>query len=121
MKYIITLLLVLGSLISSHAQETNYVKTFEHFRDSRGNSEEGLILTLPKQEMVKLERQLNSKSGLGPTFNYYGTVVVVDKMDVLPNGNYQMVLRREDGKDFYGYRPTIKAVLVSTKNQLTLN
>ena len=111
MKQIITLVLLLTILPVVSAQQTEFVKSYEHFYESRGDYENSQILTLPYEETVKLLNPLNSKSGLGPTFNYYGTVVVVDQMDVLPNGEMQLILRREDGRNFYGYRPTIKAVL----------
>ena len=93
------------------SQRSSFKKTFEHFEESRGDAAFDYILTLPYEETVRLTRPLNSSSGLGATFNYFGTVVVVDQMNVLPNGDRQLVLRREDGKDFYGFRPTIKAIL----------
>ncbi|KPM32822.1 Hypothetical protein I595_1249 [Croceitalea dokdonensis DOKDO 023] len=124
MRYIFTLLFFVILNTQAQEQTVNYVKKIDHFPESRGDAENGLILSLPKQEMVQLEQQLNSKSGLGPMFNYYGTVVVVDQMDTLPNGNRLLVLRREDGKKFYGYKDTIKAILLSNQNKelsLTLN
>ena len=113
MKQLTTLILFLSTVQFSFAQQEEAFKKFDHFVESRGDFDSGLILTLPYEEMVRLEANLNSNSGLGPTFNYYGTVVVVDQMNVLPNGNKQLVLRREDGRDFYGYRPTLKAVLIN--------
>jgi len=114
-----TTILFFTILLVSHinAQQQEFVKKFDYFSESRGNTESGLILTLPYQEMVLLEGKLNSNSGLGPTFNYYGTVVVVDQLDALPNGNKQVILRREDGRDFYGYKPTLKAVLITNTNK----
>jgi len=116
MKQLTTLIFILLIISSISAQQSEFVKRFKHFDESRGDVESGLILTLPYQEMVRLESNLNSNSGLGPSFNYYGTVVIVDHMNILPNGNKQLVLRREDGRNFYGYRATLKAVLV--KNDL---
>lgn len=116
MKQLTTLVFTFLMIYSINAQQSEFVKRFKHFDESRGDVESGLILTLPYQEMVRLESNLNSNSGLGPSFNYYGTVVIVDQMNILPNGNKQLVLRREDGRDFYGYRATLKAVLV--KNDL---
>jgi len=116
MKQLTTLIFILLMISSINAQQSEFVKRFNHFDESRGDVESGLILTLPYQEMVRLESNLNSNSGLGPSFNYYGTVVIVDQMNILPNGNKQLVLRREDGRDFYGYRSTLKAILV--KNDL---
>ncbi len=82
MKQTITLLFLLMLFPAVSAQDAEFVKSFEHFNESRGDFDSGQILTLPYEETVKLFHPLNSKSGLGPTFNYYGTVVVVDQMDV---------------------------------------
>ncbi|NNM19469.1 MAG: hypothetical protein HKP24_12970 [Croceitalea sp.] len=112
MKNIIFLSLLFFSLMSTYGQDAEYTKRFEHFHESRGDFESGLILTLPYQETVKLYNSLQSNSGLGANFNYYGTVVLVDHMEVLSDGNIQLILRREDGNSFYGYRPTIKAILI---------
>ena len=102
---------LMGSILVATAQNAEFVKSYEHFEVSRGDYESGQILTLPYEETVLLHNALNSRSGLGATFNYYGNIVVVDQMDVLPSGDMLLVLRREDGRSFYGYRPTIKAVL----------
>ncbi len=104
---------------TAFGQQEAILKKFDHFQESRGNMESGLILTLPHQEMVRLEQNLKSNSGLGPSFNYYGTVVVIDQVNVLENGNKQVILRREDGRDFYGYRPTLKAILVTNIDEDT--
>ena len=114
MKQLTTLIFILLMISSINAQQSEFVKRFNHFDESRGDVESGLILTLPYQEMVRLESNLNSNSGLGPSFNYYGTVVIVDQMNILPNGNKQLVLRREDGRDFYGYKSTLRAILIKT-------
>lgn len=97
--------------LSLFAQQEDYTKRFEHFNESRGDFESGLIMTLPYQETVRLYNTLQTNSGLGATFNYYGTVVIVDQMEMRSNGNIHLILRREDGNNFYGYRPTLKAVL----------
>jgi hypothetical protein len=110
-SYILLFLTLLTSKL--HSQEIEGIKRFEHFTESRGDSDNDLILTLPGQELVRLQQNLNSNSSLGPTFNYFGTVIVVDQVNVLPNGNKQLVIRREDGRNFYGYKPTLKAVLVT--------
>lgn len=111
MKQTFTLLFLTILPFFLSAQQGNFQKSFEHFDESRGDSTTEHILTLPYEETVLLTNSLNSTSGIGPTFNYYGMVVVVDQMNTLPSGDMQLVLRREDGRDFYGFRPTIKAVL----------
>ena len=124
MRQIFTcIIFLLGTTVVAIAQSGEFVKSYEHFEESRGDYESEQILTLPYEETVVLHNALNSRSGLGPTFNYYGTMVVVDQMDVLPSGDMLLVLRREDGRNFYGYRPTIKAVLSNntSKDQESAN
>ncbi len=111
MKQVFTLLFLLVFHASTFGQQESFQKSFKHFEESRGDTDYGDIVTLPYEETVLLTNQLNSTSGLGPTFNYFGTVVVVDQIDRLPSGEMLLVLRREDGRDFYGFRPTLKAVL----------
>lgn len=113
MKWIIMVGLFITTTTELYSQGTEGIKRFENFTESRGNSDNDLILTLPGQELVRLQQNLNSRSGLGPTFNYFGTVIVVDQVNVLPNGNKQLIIRREDGRNFYGYKPTLKAVLIT--------
>ena len=111
MKNCYTLMIFLVFPLALLGQQEKFQKSFQHFEESRGDANTEYILTLPYEETVLLTNPLNSVSGLGATFNYYGTIVVVDQMNVLPNGDMQLVLRREDGRDFYGFRPTLKAVL----------
>ncbi len=114
MKQLFTLTVLLVVPLFLSAQQLEIKKKFAHFEESRGDASPQSIVTLPYEEMVVLRNALNSNSGLGPTFNYYGTIVVVDQMNVLPNGDMQLVLRREDGRDFYGFQPTLKAIVTKT-------
>ncbi len=107
--------ILLFSGIFLFAQTKDHQIEFEHFVESRGDAETGLILELPYSEIITSHRPLSSSSGLGKTFNFNGNTVVVDYLDVMQDGAIQVVLRREDGKDFYGYRPTIKAILRPTQ------
>ncbi|AWX44131.1 hypothetical protein HME9304_01131 [Flagellimonas maritima] len=102
--------------LQGFAQEGYKHITFKHFTESRGDSESGMLLEIPYSDVVMLNNSLNSSSGFGFTINLHGNILVVDQMDVMPNGTTQVVLRREDGKDFYGYKQTIKAVLVKNMN-----
>jgi len=122
MKQYYTFFIVMIFSLTGLAQQEEFQKSFQHFEESRGDTNTEPIVTLPFEEMVLLTNPLNSSSGLGATFNYYGTVVVVDQMNRLPNGQVQLILRREDGKDFYGFKPTLKAILSKKPaTDLTLN
>lgn len=109
-----TVFLLLFSVFGSIAQEGTYRIKFEHFAESRGDYEPGSLLEIPYSDVVVLNNSLNTSSGFGLTLNFHGNVVVIDQMDVMPDGTTQVVLRREDGRNFYGYKPTIKAILTRT-------
>ena len=96
--------------ITIQAQQQRRI-SIEHFSESRGDSDKALLFEIPYSQIVVLNNSLNSRSGFGMTLNLYGNMVVVDQMETMPDGTTQVVLRREDGKDFYGYKPTIRAVL----------
>ncbi len=118
MKHLSTLFF-LFSLTVSIAQTGYHLKS-AHFEGTRGNSETDLILSLPEQEIVQLENHLNTTSGFGWTFNYFGNVLVVEQLDILADGTKQLVLRRENGRDFYSNRRTIKAILRPLEEQQLL-
>lgn len=109
MKHLSTLFFLFCFTIT--LAQTGYQLQSSHFEGTRGNAETGLILNLPEQEIVQLENHLNTTSGFGWTFNYFGNVLVVEQLDVLSDGTKQLVLRREDGKNFYSNRRTIKAIV----------
>ncbi|NQZ44236.1 MAG: hypothetical protein HRT65_07995 [Flavobacteriaceae bacterium] len=96
---------------SVNAQQRLYEIRFEHFNESRGDSEKRLIAELPYLETVVQFNPMNSRSGLGPVLNLHGNIVVIEQMDLQPDGTTAVVIRREDGKDFFGYRRTLKAIL----------
>nr|WP_299072482.1 hypothetical protein [uncultured Allomuricauda sp.] len=113
LPFCIFCMLLLG--FQTIAQEkTQHIK-FKHFVESRGDSELGMLLEIPYSDIVVLNNSLNSSSGFGLTMNFHGNIVVIDQMDTMPDGSTQVVLRREDGRKFYGYKSTIKAILVKEK------
>ncbi|WP_222981965.1 hypothetical protein [Flagellimonas meishanensis] len=107
------LLLVLMPLFTYtiYAQESPQRISIESFSQSRGDAEESQLLEVPHSQIVVMNNSLQTSSGFGMTLNLYGSVVVVDQMERMPDGTTQLVLRREDGKDFYGFKPTIRAIL----------
>ena len=116
-------LLTLWALPTAMAQERQRIN-IAHFSESRGDSDESLLLEVPFSQIIVLNNSMNSMSGFGMTLNLYGNVVVVDQMETMPDGTTQVVLRREDGRDFYGYKPTIRAVLTTaneSENNTFLN
>ena len=112
--YIIPIAFLFCSILNG--QEHFKTISFEHFTESRGDSESGLIIEIPKSQIIVLENSLNTSSGFGMRLNFNGAMVIIDQMEVLRDGRTQVVLRREDGRNFYGYKPTLKAILTNNQN-----
>ena len=85
--------------------------SFEHFTESRGNTESGLRIEIPYSQLIVLENAMDTRSGFGLRMNFNGNMGIVDQMEGLMDGRTQVVLRREDGRNFYGNTPTLKAIL----------
>ncbi|RDY59520.1 hypothetical protein [Flagellimonas nanhaiensis] len=116
MKKVLLLLIFLIFSSGVLAQSGQYQLKVEHFEESRGDFNHERILKIPYSQMVLVENSLNSSSGFGLQMNFHGQLVAVDYMETMPDGSIQVILRREDGKNFYGYKPTIKAILVKKLN-----
>lgn len=106
------------TLAASFAQSNLHKIEFEHFTESKGDSPQQLITELPQGGLVFSNIPLNSTSGLGKKFNFHGNVVVVEQMDRMADGSIQVILRREDNRDFFGYKPTLKAILRPVDNSV---
>lgn len=103
--------LLIISLITVFVHGQAYHLSFVSFEESSGDQRPLQSTTMPRSEVVILNNSLNSRSALGPTMNFHGNVVVVDEMNRLPDGSVQIIIRREDGQDFFGYLPNLKAIL----------
>ena len=116
MKRIVLLLILLVYYSGSFAQSERYELKVGHFEESRGDFDHEKILKIPYSQIVLIENSLNSSSGFGLQMNFHGQLVAVDYMETMLDGSVHVILRREDGKNFYGYKPTIKAILVKKLN-----
>nr|WP_299387163.1 hypothetical protein [Allomuricauda sp.] len=111
MKRFLPLIFLLVFGLSASAQQERFNLKVAHFSESRGDYEHEKLLEIPYSKVVMVEKSLNSSSGFGLQLNFHGQRVIVDQMETMPDGSVQVVLRREDGKNFYGFKPTIKAIL----------
>ena len=55
---------------------------------------------------------LNDLDGMGNYLNIYGSRLIVDSLERSSDGTKQVVLSREDGRDFYDFFPTLSVKLV---------
>lgn len=69
-------------------------------------------VSLPFANQIVVMGGLNDLDGMGNYFNVYGSKLIVDRLDYAENGIKYVVLRREDGRNFYEIYPTLRAKLI---------
>ncbi len=73
------------------------------------------LKNMPQVKSISLPDHLLSsiyrKGSIERTINVYGQSLIVESAESYPNGDVQLVLRREDGRDFYNLYPLVKAEL----------
>jgi hypothetical protein len=59
---------------------------------------------------------LNDLDGMGNYLNVYGSKLIVDSLDIASDGTKNVVLRREDGNNFFNLYATMRAKLTPVRN-----
>jgi hypothetical protein len=59
---------------------------------------------------------LNDLDGMGNYFNVYGSKLIIDSLDITSDGTQSVVLRREDGNNFFNLYSTMRAKLTPVRN-----
>ena len=68
---------------------------------------------LPAQGSTIVLGGMNELDGLGYYFfDGYGSKLIIDSLDIAPDGTRSIVFRREDGRDFFDLFPTVRAKLI---------
>ena len=70
-------------------------------------------LDFKNETVVAVMGGLDDWDGMNNYFNVYGSKVFIESKDITYNGIINITLRREDGKNFYGIYPTIRAQLAN--------
>lgn len=114
MMYTIVTLFVFNSLYGQQLMKMKIIGV--------GESEtpfSNMIPTIdPKGEtIVAVMGGLNNWDGMNNYFNVYGSKVIIQSREVAYNGIINITLRREDGRNFYGLYPTIRAQLSHFNNE----
>lgn len=85
----------------------------------RANTE-AVYKDIPRIKSITLTKDLLSslyrKSNIERTINIYGQSLIIESAETLADGRIELILRREDGRDFYNIYPTVKAELVQDIN-----
>lgn len=75
-------------------------------------------LDLQKDKFLTLSgplEQLVFNQGIGKTVNIYGKTLVIEEVNPNADGTIELVMRQENGKDFFNYYPKVRARLTSKK------
>ncbi|MEO1012288.1 MAG: hypothetical protein AAFX53_13350 [Bacteroidota bacterium] len=109
---------IFGSLFLANAQQTG-VLAFDDYQSVRTSFSSSVHeIQLPTDDVLAIMGGLNDWDGMNNYFNIFGSKLIVERMDHNTDGSKQIVLRREDGKDFYNLFPTITARLIPLQQGL---
>lgn len=69
-------------------------------------------MKFPFKDMVVVMGGLNDLDGMNNYFNIFGSKLIIEKLDITSNGTHRLLLRREDGRNFYDLFPTLIAKII---------
>lgn len=72
----------------------------------------GSYVKFPNGNATVVMGGLNDLDGMNNYFNLFGSKLIIDSLDKGSDGIQKVVLRREDGRDFFDFFPTISANLI---------
>ncbi|MGK0494495.1 MAG: hypothetical protein ACJAU2_000874 [Maribacter sp.] len=73
-------------------------------------------ISLPVKGSTIIVGGLNDLDGMGNYLNVYGSKLIVDSLDIASDGTQNVVLRREDGNNFFNMYSTMRAKLTPLRN-----
>lgn len=71
-------------------------------------------LDLQKDKFLTLSDPLGQfilNQGMGKTVNIYGKTLIIEEVNPQSDGSVELVMRQENGKDFFNYYPKVRARL----------
>ncbi|MEM9142897.1 MAG: hypothetical protein AAGA86_07915 [Bacteroidota bacterium] len=108
----------LGWSFSGNAQQSG-ILAFDDYQPVRTSFASSVHeIQLPAEDVLAIMGGLNDWDGMNNYFNIFGSKLIVERMDQNNDGSKLVVLRREDGKDFYNLFPTLTARLIPIEKGL---
>jgi len=95
-----------------HAQESFRLQLDKYQYIENNDGTMSNQLKFPNGNQVVIMGGLNDWDGMNNYFNLFGSKLIVDSLDMGSDGIQNIVLRREDGRDFFDLFPTISAKLI---------
>ncbi len=113
-KVILLLALLLSPLLAG--AQALFQLSFEHRQTSLNSTwTDSNETSFPIKESIIILGGLNGLDGVGNYLNIFGGKLIIDSLDIASDGTQSVVLRREDGRDFFNLYPTIKAKLTPVR------
>ncbi len=76
------------------------------------NSSGSIFIKLPSKQVMPIVGGLNDWDGMNNYLNVFGSKLIIERKDIGSDGVTHLILRREDGLNFFDLFPTLKARLV---------
>ncbi|MFS4415942.1 hypothetical protein [Maribacter sp. 2307ULW6-5] len=99
------------------AQEITFLKLSSANQWEASYGDLGPQAQISQNKVVAVMGGLNDWDGANNYFNFFGSKVIIERKDIASNGNTHLVLRREDGKNFYGLYPILNAEIVPASSR----
>ncbi|QCX02224.1 hypothetical protein FGM00_19655 [Aggregatimonas sangjinii] len=93
--------------------QDRFVLSFDDFQVVEDlNTFQKSHVRFPGQDLVVTINNLHDLQNIGNYLDVFGKTLVVDSMQRTASGTHSIILRREDGRDFYDIFPTLSAELI---------
>ncbi len=112
MRKIYFTFITLAFLASSYSQQMATLRLTAVEEPESSYGEMRPLVELGNHKVVAVMGGLNDWDGMNNYFNIYGSKVIVQSRDISSNGIITLTLRREDGDNFFGQYPTLKADII---------
>ena len=117
MKKIITLcifILTLSFTLTAQQPRVFYLEIEPDQQVDRVSGAPGSNISVPVKSGIVLLDGAYDSEGLGQAIVFNGSRLIIDSMSMGQDGWRHVVLRREDGRNFYDMFPTLKARMIPT-------
>lgn len=114
-KIILYILMTLGPLVTN-AQGLYHISFEQNQTQTNATSINTHEIGLPVKGSAVIVGGLNDLDGMGNYLNVFGSKLIVDSLDIASDGTQNVVLRREDGNNFFNLYPSLRAKLIPVQN-----
>jgi len=112
MKKLLSITVFAIMSFSMNAQEMFHLRLNDYQYVENKDGARNNLMKLPKSGATIIMGGLNDLDGLNNYINLFGSKLIVDRLNMGSDGIQNIVLRREDGRDFFDLFPTVSGTLM---------